>query len=149
MPSTTCGIRARKKQNCLVPIFWRWIQMCTVVSDTFSYLNSKQMVIIAQVKKERKGKKPLFHIFKMVSPRQSSWQSGMASWRQLVVKWIWIYVWIISFANIRQLLNILELWISCEDWCRQFYLFCGIRMRYSVTEGSPHLHPCPFLCVYN
>lgn len=34
--------------------------MCTVVSDTFSYLNSKQMVIIAQVKKKGKVRSPSF-----------------------------------------------------------------------------------------
>lgn len=48
MPSTTCGTRGRKGQAIQVFIFWRSMQMCTVVNDTCSNINSKLMAIIAK-----------------------------------------------------------------------------------------------------
>lgn len=48
MLSTTCGTRGRKGQATQVFIFWRSIQMCTVVNDTCSNINSKLMTIITK-----------------------------------------------------------------------------------------------------
>lgn len=75
MLSTTCGIRGRKGQAIQVFVFWRSIQMCTVVNDTCSNINCKQMAIIA-----KEGNRRFFSYFQNGTSK-AKFLTVRASWR--------------------------------------------------------------------